>query len=86
MGGAWGAGPMMAIGPLIMFLLVFGLVILVTLKVLRADGGSLDDLGSMFYSPSRSGDTEALALPRERFAKGEIDGKEFEERKRLLSD
>ena len=76
---------MMAVGPLIMFL-AFGLVIVMAVKVLRTEGGSRDDLGLMFYDPSRSGNTEALEILRERFAKGEIDGQEFVERKRLLSD
>ena len=47
---------MIAVGPLIMFL-AFGLVIVMAVKVLRTEGGSLDDLGLMFYDPSRSGNT-----------------------------
>ena len=41
--------------------------------------------GNDRYQPSASGDDGALAVLRERYARGEIDAAEFEERKRTLS-
>ena len=37
------------------------------------------------YQPEAAGDDGALAVLRERYARGEIDAAEFEERKRTLS-
>lgn len=70
----WGWG-WLGMAPMLLFwlLLIVGLVALV--RYLWSGGGS-----------SREGGTEdaALNLLRERFARGEIDADEFEQRKRIL--
>ena len=63
---------------MIHMLLFWGLIILAIVALVRyLSTSSKTDLG----------DTQKpLDILRERFARGEIDSKEFEERKRLLSD
>ena len=75
---------MMAIALLVMFL-VFGLAMFVLLNVLRTERGSPDDLGSFLVARPGAATPTRWSL-RERFAKGEIDRKEFRERRRLLSE
>lgn len=77
-GGQWG-GFGMVLGPIFMILIVVGIVagIIYLLRLFGVAG------------PAGSGNTthdRALALLKERYAKGEIDTAEFTERKKLLSD
>ncbi len=69
--GGWG---MMLFGPLFMLLLVVGVVALV-IWALRQHGG---------VAPSAPPGRNAVDILKERFARGEIDKEEFEERRRLL--
>ncbi|KQZ86376.1 hypothetical protein ASD64_20095 [Mesorhizobium sp. Root157] len=77
----WGAGQWggfgMVLGPLLMILIVVAAVVGV-FYLLRSTG-------TVGASSSRSHD-RALAILKERFAKGEIDTKEFDERRKLLAD
>lgn len=68
----WMSGWMMALP--ILFLVIVVLVIVLVLKAIRFTGTS-------------SGDSDkALGILRERFARGEIDEQEFEERSQRLGD
>jgi putative membrane protein len=78
-GGDYWVGFGMVLGPIFMVLLLVGLVVGIFF-VLRALG--LTGSGVMSNKPADS----ALAILKERYARGEIDSKEFEERKRLLVD
>ena len=75
-GWGWGWGHMV-FGSLMM-LLVFAAVLFAVLAAVRGLGGS-----SQRGESSPSG--KALAILEERFARGEIDREEFEERKRVLT-
>jgi putative membrane protein len=66
-------------GGSLMMLLFWGAVVLAVVLTVRYIGGSGGRAESS-DSPNR-----ALAILEERFARGEIDKEEFEERKRLLS-
>ncbi len=67
----------MILGPLIM-IVVLVLVIAAVVLVVRRFGGS----GQDGAPPAR----KALEILKERFARGEIDKEEFEERRRVLGD
>lgn len=69
---------MMFLGPLMMILFVAAVVVLVVLAV-RWMGGS----GGAAPGASQS---RALDILKERFARGEIDEKEFETRRRALGE
>ena len=71
-GGWWGLG-MMLIWPLFLGLIVVGVILLVR---------SLSDGGR---TARRQEGNQALDILDERFARGEIDQKEYEERRRTLS-
>jgi len=76
MGGPFGWGGMF-LGPLFM-LLVLAVVIVIVILAVRWLGGQ---------APGNAGRTEArtaLDILRERFARGEIDREEFEDRRKLL--
>lgn len=75
----WGWGHMI-FGSLMMIVFWGGLILVIVLAVRWLGGGSSREAGS---PRSR---TRALDILQERFARGEIDKEEFEERKRLLSD
>ncbi len=75
-GTAWG-GFGMILGPVFMILVVVAIVAAI-LFVLRG-------AGMMGTPPGARGD-RALDLLKERFARGEIDAREYEERRRLLQD
>ena len=77
--GAWGWWGMI-FGPLMMIAFVAAIVVVVVLLVRWLSGGSTGTV-----APPPTGKT-ALDILKERFARGEIDKEEFEERKRLLSD
>ncbi len=77
--GAWGWGGMI-LGPIMMIAFIAVAVVVVVLLV-RWLGGP--GQGGAFYSPP--GKTP-LDILKERFAKGEIDKEEFEERRRVLGE
>ncbi len=68
----------MIFGPIIMILWLVILVVVVAAVVRWLQGGTIGSL------PSLSGKKRALEILEERFAKGEIDKDEFQEKKRLL--
>jgi len=77
----WGGGwPGMIFGPLFM-ILVLALVIAVAVLLVRWLGGS-PRTGTPHRPPART----PLDILKERFARGEIDRQEFEERRRILGE
>lgn len=77
-GGQWG-GFSMILGPIFMILVLIAIFVGV-IYVLRLVGGP-GSVGGSHQTQNR-----ALAILKERFAKGEIDPKEFDERMKLLAD
>ncbi len=77
-GGQWG-GFGMVLGPIFMILVLVGIVFGVV-YLMRHFGG----LGPVSGAGQAEG--RALAILRERYAKGEIDSAEYDERKARLSD
>ncbi len=78
-GMGWGFGHM-AFGGLMMLLFWGGIIVVILLAVRWIGSGSSQGGGPQ--PPAK----RALEILRERFARGEIDKEEFEERRRLLSD
>jgi len=78
-GWDWGWGHMI-FGSLMMIVFWGGLILVIVLAVRWLGGASSREAGS---PPSRN---RALEILQERFARGEIDKEEFNERRRLLSD
>jgi putative membrane protein len=76
-----GRGYGMVFGPLFM-ILVLALVIAVAVLVVRWVGGPQQGASA----PSASSGRTALDILKERFARGEIDKSEFEDRRRALGD
>ena len=78
----WGMMPWygMVFGPIVMIIWLVIVVIVVTAVVRWLQGGTV---GSLPLLGTRK---RALEILEERFAKGEIDKDEFQEKKRLLSD
>jgi putative membrane protein len=74
--GPWGGGAWMLFGPFMMILFVALIVVAVVLLVRWLGGPSRWD-GS---APAKS----ALDILKERFARGEIDKQEYEEKRRIL--
>jgi len=77
-GNQWG-GFGMVLGPIFMILIVVGIVagIIYLMRLFGAVGPGVS---------SHAAHDRALALLKERYAKGEIDSTEFTERKKLLAD
>lgn len=77
-GSQWG-GFGMVLGPILMILIVVGIVagVIYLLRLFGVAG----PVGSSQVTHDR-----AMALLKERYAKGEIDSTEFTERKKLLAD
>lgn len=78
-GGNWGWGHMVFGG--FMMILFWGAVILVIVLAVRWLGG-----GSSHGAGSQLPGKRALDILQERFARGEIDKEEFEERRRTLRE
>lgn len=77
-GWGWGAGHLV-FGGLMMVLFWGGIILVIVLAVRWLGGGS----ARSDVPPPRK---TALDILQERFARGEIDKEEFEERRRLLSE
>jgi putative membrane protein len=77
-GSQWG-GFGMVLGPIFMILIVVGIVagIIYLLRLSGAVGPAVS---------SHADHDRAMAILKERYAKGEIDSTEFTERKKLLAD
>jgi putative membrane protein len=75
----WEGGWMWFLGPLwmVVFLAIIVGVVVLLVRGLSGPGGGMANAG---------GTKTALDILRERFARGEIDKNEFEERKRILGD
>jgi len=76
----WHGGPWMFVGPLMMIIFIAAAVAVVVL-VVRWLGGSGHGTAA-HPSPGRT----PLDILKERFARGEIDKEEFEERRRVLGE
>lgn len=74
----------MLFGPFIMILVLASVVLLVVLLIRWLDGGFI--ARERYYDRSPQSSSKALHILEERFARGEIDEKEFEEKSRFLSD
>jgi putative membrane protein len=77
-------GVVALLGMLVWLAFVIGLIVLVGLGIrwlLRNTAAGRQVTGAEGRSP---GDDAAMAALRERFARGEIDAQEFEERRRVL--
>lgn len=72
----------MIFGPLAM-LLMLAFVIAVVVLLVRWNGAPGHGASSMHYPPAGRTPVDIL---KERFARGEIDKNEFEERRRILGD
>ena len=78
MWGEWGGWGGMFLGPLFGILFIAAIAVAIVL-VIRAIGGGVET------GRSRSGSKTALDILDERFARGEIDIQEYEDRKRVLT-
>jgi putative membrane protein len=74
-GGGWGG---MLFGPLMMIVFLAAVVILVVVAVRWTAGAS--------HAGGHPGRMSPLDMLKDRFARGEIDKQEYEERRRVLSD
>lgn len=77
-GWDWSWGHMLS-GSLMMILFWGGIILLIVLAVRWLGGGPVRET-------AQAPGNKALGVLKERFARGEIDKEEFEERKHLLSD
>ncbi len=73
---------MMIFGPVFM-ILVFGIVIAVAVLLVRWLGGPWHSVQPQYHMPPAR---TPLDILKERYARGEIDKSEFEERRRILGD
>jgi putative membrane protein len=78
----WGGGLAMIFGPLFMILFLIVIVAAVALAVRWAGGSWQTPAPWHHVAPPRT----ALDILKERYARGEIDKEEFEERRRVLGE
>ncbi len=83
MGHMWGGGWGMIFGPIFMIVVLVVIVAAVAM-VLRWIFGSTDGSSGQPERNDGRSDDAALRILRERFARGEIDREEYEERRRAL--
>ena len=76
----WGGGAWMFVGPLMMIVFIAAIVVLVVLLI-RWLGGS-----SHGAAPQSPPGRTPLDILKERFARGEIDKEEFDERRSVLGE
>ncbi len=76
----WGGGWWMFLGPLMMILFIAAIVVVVVLAVRWLGGPS--QRGPLYPPPGKT----PLDILKERFARGEIDKDEFEERRHALGE
>jgi putative membrane protein len=67
---------------LLLIILALTMVIAVALALVRGFGGASQQMPPATYPPART----AIDILKERYARGEIDSKEFEERRKVLGD
>ncbi len=79
----WGWGHMIY-GSVMMIVFWAGIILLIVLAFRWLGGGRRQETGQGTQAPPPG--TRALEILQERFARGEIDKDEFEERKRYLSE
>ena len=82
-GGDWGGGYGMLIGPLFTILILVAVFAAVVLLVRWIGGPGHGAMHHHFASPPPR---TPLDILKERFAKGEIDKEEYEERRRVLGE
>ena len=78
----WGAEWYGMIFGMLFIILALSMVIAVALALVRGFGGVRQQTPPATYPPART----ALDILKERYARGEIDSQEFEERRRVLGD
>jgi putative membrane protein len=78
----WGAEWYGMIFGMLFIILALSMVIAVALALVRGFGGVRQQTPPAAYPPART----ALDILKERYARGEIDSQEFEERRRVLGD
>ena len=74
----WGGGWWMLFGPFTMILVVAAVVVVTVLLIRSLGGPNAGDIDRL--PPNKS----ALDILKERYARGEIDKQEYEERRRVL--
>ena len=87
-GDGWGWHPGMIIGPIVMALILIGFIAIIVSLVRWFSHGAHHGPGCCFHHNGGGGGggrgRGALDILEERFARGEIDKAEFEERRKLL--
>ncbi len=78
----WGGGPGWFFGPVLMFLTLAAIAVLVVLLVRWLATGK-SNFGGL-TAPGGGPNTSPMDILKERFARGEIDKKEFEDRRKVL--